>query len=478
MRYLVCPLIGISNVAGDSDYIAYADYIEKSYAMGGKHYFTMVLPKRAENFKPLPNCDYVFTDQSNDYFEESMHADKEVIELFNRRSGTRLFDVLMTSKAGGSLIFQSQLSDYRRSIGVPTVINEQNLTPYNAENEIPTVIVEPMVRAWQRPNDVDGAMRALSYCTAYCWMFSDEEKQRALSLIRRFCPPSLAKQFTERVHIDALGIRVPALDAIIAKYPEKYEKFGLFFGARFSREKRPDIVVDLLEHFFSFGRDVDIHVTTQHIGSRYLLKYGNKASSIKELVKGCSREDFLERAVKSHVFICASDDESWPAGFWEQLYLVQVGIFPDQEWARAVLPKNYPYIFSSKNEAHAMLRWIYENYDEALAKVSWIREWIRENANMEKTVTNFLKWTETVPLNKQRIAPSLGKLFMDTAEKLGNDFSFTPFLEQIEKDAISFKPISVIARTKYPNKYEVYRYMLENGFEDTYDSIDPHLKKT
>lgn len=456
MRILLAPLIGIANVQTDSNYIFFADLVRKANEKGG-FYFYMVLPKKANNLEELPNCEYILVDQSADFFEESMRANSEVVELFNRRGGTKLFDLLFTAKTGGSLVYQSVLSDYRRTEAVPTIL------------------MEAMVRAWKKPNDADAALRALSYSTAYTWLLSDEEKERALRLIRVTCSPAMVNQFLERVHISPHGIRVKNLDHLLDK--PKYEKFSLFFGARFSREKRPDIVVDFLEHFFSYGRDVDIHVTTQHVGSRYLLKYGNKASSIKELVKGCPRSEFLERASRSHVFICASDDESWPGGFWEQLYIIRVGIFPDHAWVRAVLPKDYPYIYKSKTEGHAMLRWIYENYDEAVNKVAWIRDWIREHGDMDRMLDKVIDWMATIPMNDHNVSGNLTQLFIETAEKMGNKFYFTPFLEQVQKDAMTFKPISVIARTKYPNKYEVYRTLLKLGYKDLYNSSDPYLIK-
>lgn len=459
MRILLAPLIGIANVQTDSNYIFFADLVRKSFESKAGHYFYMALPKKAKNLEQLPNCEYIFCEMSADFFEESMRANPEVIKLFNRRGGTKLFDLFFTAKTGGSVVFQDMLSDFRRRQGIPVVL------------------MEAMVRAWKRPNDVDAAIRALSYCTSHTWLLSEEEKQRALVLVRQTCSSAMIKRFLERVYVSPHGISIKALDEVLAKNLPKFEKFSLFFGARFSREKRPDIVMDLLEHFFSYGRDCEIHVTTQHTGSRYLLKYGIPASSIKELVRGCPRPVFLERAVRSHVFICASEDESWPGGFWEQLYLTQVGIFPDHQWTRAVLPKEYPYIYKSKAEAHAMLRWIYENYDEALRRVSWIRDWIRKNGDMDVMLDKVLDWLGKIPLNEYKVSGNLTKLILETANSYDKEFWFDEFLQKVQDNALTYKPVSTIARTKYPNKYEVYKTLLANGWKDLYDKSEAHLIK-
>lgn len=463
MRVLILPLIGISNINGDSDYLFYADIVKGAKDRGW--YFYMALPEAQKGqVEELPNCEYIWVPMGTDFFQQSMSWPHELTQIFGRREGTKMIDLLVTTRTGGSVVGQSQLSDFRRSF------------------HIPTVLMEAMVRSWQNPNMVDASLRAMSYCLAHSWLLSDEERLRALEIIRKVCAPYLAQQFLDNCRIIETGVRISDLKAVIDEVP-KQDKFTLFFGARFSKEKRPDKMVEMVEKFFSFGRDVNIIVTTQHVGSHDLQKYG-KSSAFTELNIGCPRNDFLRKAGSSHVFICTSDDESWPSGFWEQLYIVGLGIFPDKPWVRANLPKEYPYIYKDMMEAHTMIRYMEENYEEAKERVAWIRPWIEEHANWRTQLDEALDWFERIEKPTQHLSmktdgkkgPGLGMIAVSTAEEFDGEFTWNDYLKSLAKKTETYKPF-VMARTLYPNRYEVYRHLLAHGFEDLYNAPEPILRK-
>ncbi len=465
MRILVIPLIGISNINSDSDYLYYADIIKGAKKRGW--YFYMVLPEYAEGeVDELPNCEYVYVPMGKDFFEESMHFPYELLEKFGRRGGKYLIDLIMTTRTGGSVMGQSMLSDFRR------------------KDYIPTVLVEAMVRAWKKPNDVDASLRAMSYCLSYTWLLSTEEKKRALDIITRVASPYLVNQFLENSKVIETGVRVEQLDKTIAK-AKLNDKFSLFFGGRFSVEKRPEIMKELVEKLYSYGRDIEVYVTTQHVNSRYLRKYGNSVV-YTDLKKGCSREDFLDTASSSHVFICSSDDESWPSGFWEQLYVIGIGIFPDKPWVRANLPKDYPYIYKDIMEGHTMLRYILDNYEEAKAKIDWIRPWIRENANWQKQLDKALDWVSTIEKQSFKLSgktmeidgkDGLGTMILEVVETFGDEpIVWQELLDRIAETSKTYNP-NILARTLYPNRYEVYRYVLEHGYKDLLNESEPILVK-
>jgi hypothetical protein len=468
MRILVYPLIGLSNLQGDSDYIWYSDLI-RSWVAKYPVYFYMVLPEWTRGTESeLPNTEHIFVNVSKDFFEASMQSPQEIVELFNRRGGKKIFDLLFTTHVGGSAILQSQLSDFRR----------RNMY-------VPCVILESMVRAWRNPNDVDATIRAISYSLAHTWLLSTEERTRAWQLVKDVLQPSMVQKYLDNCNVIVSGVSVSKLDKIIAENP-KYDKFTVFFGGRFSKEKRPDIMMDFVEHFFSYGRDVDIVCTTQHLSSRELLRLTTKGrgSSIVDLTLKCPRDKFWQKAVQSQVFICTSADESWPNGFFEQLYLTQIGLFPDRPWVRATLPDNYPFVFKSKAEGHAMLRWIYEHYDEALAKVSWIRDWVRENANWDIQMAKGIEWMRGIELPYLPLAKKTRKigrtpmceLVLQAANECGDQFMFWDFIEKLAEKTASFDP-RIQSRTLFPTRYELYRTLLDNGYRDTYDNPDVKIVK-
>jgi len=334
--------------------------------------------------------------------------------------------------------------------------------------------MEAMVRGWKVPSIADALMRAMSYCTCWTWLLSEEEKMRALDIIREYCSYSMMDEYLRKCYVNGTGVRTDLVDEL-TKGVKKEKKFTLFFGGRFSMEKDPGTMDKFMFNMYAFGRDINIFVTTQTVGGNILRNY-TKDNCYHVFKKGCSREDFLRACAASHVFVCTSLDESWPSGFWEQLYILQVGIFPDRKWVRANLPKEYPYIYRDQTHAQAMLREIYDNYDESLKKVSWIRKWIRDNVNWRDQSNKTLDWIENVVERPcYPIGPSIRELLYDCAKELGSTFKWFDFLKLVKVKADNFDPFRD-AKYKFPNRYQVYRAMLKE-YNDNCEEEDPILIK-
>jgi len=458
------PLVGLTNIEGDSDFIVYRDIVEKAYENRRKMFFYMILPDSLRLKCPyLPRCEYIFVPMSSDFVDEMYRSPNELIKYFSRREGTFLVDAIFTTRIGGSLVLQNQISDFRR------------------DEPVPVVAIESMVRYFKRTNYINNVLKAAGYCNVHTWFLSSEERLRALEIVRPYMSYSQIDRFLSNSFIQPTGVNIEVLDDYIKRYP-KNDKFQLFWGARFAENKRPDFMLELMEKFFSYGRDVDIVLTTQHAeDSKNIIKFmKGKSSSVKKLIANCGRHDFFSNAASSKMFLCTSLDESYPAGFFELLYIIQLGIFPKVDWAMSTLPPNYPFVYSSKIEAHAMMRYIYENYDEALKKVSWVRDWLRENANWAKTCSVVLDKIESVKSDYMKLAKgtedSISEICINEANKMRDTFSFNDYLLRIRKLFTGFNP-QAKARLSFPTRYEIYRTLLDNGWEDTFETSSPILRR-
>jgi len=139
-------------------------------------------------------------------------------------------------------------------------------------------------------------------------------------------------------------------------------------------------------------------------------------------------------------------------------------------------------------QAHTMLRWIYDNYEEALKKVSWIRDWIVKNANHRLSTDIVLNWIEAIDKpyyrlsKKSRIEGREAQvdIVLETAEECLKEgkgyFKFTDFLKKLTKKSDNWRPLEM-SRAMFPSRYEIYRTLLDNGYNDTFDSPEPAFYK-
>jgi hypothetical protein len=68
-----------------------------------------------------------------------------------------------------------------------------------------------------------------------------------------------------------------------------------------------------------------------------------------------SREDYWHALSRTTAFLATSTEESYGLEYVEALVAGAVGIFPDRDWAHAILPEAYPFFYTTTDEAEAML---------------------------------------------------------------------------------------------------------------------------
>lgn len=68
-----------------------------------------------------------------------------------------------------------------------------------------------------------------------------------------------------------------------------------------------------------------------------------------------SRESYWEALAHTTAFLATASEESYGIAYVEALGAGAIGIFPDLEWARALVPAGYPFFYRDANEAKEML---------------------------------------------------------------------------------------------------------------------------
>lgn len=66
----------------------------------------------------------------------------------------------------------------------------------------------------------------------------------------------------------------------------------------------------------------------------------------------------------------------------EALYLGQIGILPDEKWARSMVTEDYPFFYKDRNELRAKFKMACDNYFKFIDVVKKQREYIKKNYNI------------------------------------------------------------------------------------------------
>ena len=68
-----------------------------------------------------------------------------------------------------------------------------------------------------------------------------------------------------------------------------------------------------------------------------------------------SRTEYWEALSKTTAFLATASEESYGLSYVEAMGAGVIGIFPDEEWAHALLPEGYPFIYADKMTAESLL---------------------------------------------------------------------------------------------------------------------------
>ncbi len=460
MRVLIVPLISMSDAVKDSNFRVYEDLMQHA---PDDIWWYMAVPDRIPDEsielaqKRNPKTTFVKVDWIDDFWTEQSYIPRDLLKTFMQRGGKYPIDVVVTSKTPAVNTMASMLGDFRRS------------------NMLPIHIFEPLVRVEQTKYEPFRWAMASAYGYADTWFLNHSEKEMADEANRIYMSPSRYLESRKKGYVDGLGVDTKAIDKVIKGVEKADDKFQVIWGGRITAEKDPDKFIELMDKFYSFGRDVRHIVTSHQISPKQAFKM--KGGFIEELALNCPRDEFWTKVAKSHMFLCTSKVEGFPVGFWEQLYIAEVGIFPNNDWVKKSLPPEYPFIYNGMSEAHAMIRWIEENYDEAREKVKWIRQYIRERYDSALIGERFAKRLKdsTDDASKVTRLGGIGEL-IETTIGDKTEIHWEELISGIRKLSKNYDPRR-ISKLGQPSIYDLHQYMKSLGFVDTCEADKPTYRR-
>ncbi len=197
--------------------------------------------------------------------------------------------------------------------------------------------------------EVETAALSLSCALFPTFANSERMSQAITETVKRWTVRPLAEQ--ARISGANLGIRWehlqerqdPAVPVVL--YPAIY----------MSSRKRPDMFIDIVTKVQARTPImVEARLAESHLITEPAMKLGRQRwAQVRPLVP--RRADYWAALAHTTAFLATSSDESYGLEYVEALVAGAIGVFPDLDWARAIVPADYPYFYKTPAEAEEML---------------------------------------------------------------------------------------------------------------------------
>ncbi|MDR1189296.1 MAG: hypothetical protein LBK95_17910 [Bifidobacteriaceae bacterium] len=203
---------------------------------------------------------------------------------------------------------------------------------------------------WARyDSTVELATLSLS-CALFPTFANSERTAKAIhEYVRRWTIQPLAER--ARISWVNLGIHLDHLqprqepDRPLVLYPAIY----------MSERKQPQQFIDVVSRVAKRAPiQVAARLTEPHLVSPLAMTLSrNKWAWVGPLTP--SRQQYWEALASTTAFLATARDETYGLEYIEALLAGAIGIFPDREWARALVPEGYPFFYTTLAQAESML---------------------------------------------------------------------------------------------------------------------------
>jgi hypothetical protein len=187
-------------------------------------------------------------------------------------------------------------------------------------------------------------------CALFPTFANSERTMRAISeSVRRWTVKPLA----ERARIGGvnLGIRLEH----VQPRQETAVPVVLYPAIYVSQRKQPTLFIDIVSKVAKKTPiTVEARLSEAHLVSEPAMRLSRERwARVGPLVP--SRHDYWKALARTTAFLATAEEESYGLEYVEALVAGAIGIFPDREWAHAILPESYPYFYKTPAEAEAQL---------------------------------------------------------------------------------------------------------------------------
>lgn len=479
MRLAILPICTFSNLKGESVINNFTRLVRHWVDQHDDLFVYMALPAECEDqgweLDDHPQCAAVWETQLGLYYDQMAEVPKTFLESFNPRIGHYTVDALITSRRVAAGFMARQMWDHRLKDAPPIFIDESMTVDWDVKAG--TV------------SEVEILGQVLGY--AYSWPIWDTwvQQQTAINACRRWLSGSATKRALEKGTVIPAGFDPRKIDSVVGDGLGKYDRFTCFFGGRLNTgTKRADVMLREYDSLFRFGRDVDITICSPKDEGPALDLIKNEYPEI-EVKTRVESDQFIELASRSHVYFSTSAHEGFSVGFCEMMYLTKHGtvvIAPNLPWVKGLMEdafEDYPLLYDDLKQARAMLRWVYDNYEEAVRQTSWLGDVIAEKYDVRTTAEQHYQHIRSITddiLDHEFIRGMMGEstqeLALEALKAMPNKrFGLWSLYEVMITRSRAFRKEP---RRGQPSAWVVRRWLLLEGYaQDTYDTVLPEMEK-
>ena len=168
-------------------------------------------------------------------------------------------------------------------------------------------------------------------------------------LVNRMAIPSIAER--AKLGWVNLGFR---LDHVVPKKKTSVPVV-LYPAIYLGPKKRPELFMEIVERVHDrTPLLVEMRLEESALVSERAMKY-SRLPWVWVSPLTSTRDSYWEALSKTTAMLATASSVSYGLIYVEALGAGVIGVFPDDDWARALLPKGYPYFYRSKQEAEEML---------------------------------------------------------------------------------------------------------------------------
>jgi hypothetical protein len=164
-------------------------------------------------------------------------------------------------------------------------------------------------------------------------------------------------------------------------------------------------------------------------------------------------------------------------GNCQQLYVGLIMILPDADWVKELLQdrySDYPFLYEDgkMDQADALLRHIYEHYDECKKQVGWVPGWLKEKYD-SKTVCVPQMYENLKRLSKEDVkvdrfwSPQTVRIFKKVVKTMPARFKFLDYIDKLVETSQMLPPRLNEPRLGRPSRWAVWAWLKGHGYRDT-----------
>jgi len=301
------------------------------------------------------------------YSMEECHVPFEHVMDHHPILGRRPVDIVVSTSAVKTAYMYSVIRAHSRGRMWPALFNfELLLRSLEGTNEASFV------------QESEAIFQAVGETMAYNLFESPKCADMAASNARSLLAPRL----TARIHANSAMAYsgYPARRGFVGLESEKFKDFTFLTRGRLAASKGIDKILLTLDNLYRSGHPIKALITTGERPSRLNRLYGPIIDKMGNLeVMHCKTADEAGEIMrKCHAFLFWSSHELFAVSVWEMLASGLIGIFKRADWFCDLLPKEYPYVFDTDEEAYVMASHVSKNYAAVKKELAWVPGWVAE----------------------------------------------------------------------------------------------------